>query len=280
MRVGHNPLRESKVTPPAPVQFCIVTHLPNREGYHSQRLDVIKLCLTSLRKHSGVGQINIWDNGSCPVLLDWLQDEFRPDRLILSRNVGKIWAQNALIRMFPSDTLIGYSDDDVLFSPGFVEEQLTILQTYPNAACVSAAPIRTMQNWACASTLKWAQENAIVKVGRFIQESDERDYAISIGRDPDYHMQMTKDYKDHKITYNGVDALAISHHVQYMGYQKMLVKATETTYDGNAMGDMKPFDEALARAGLRLATPRRFVRHIGNVIDESVWNQAMDEGVL
>jgi len=277
MRIGQNPLRESKVTPPSQVQFCVVTHLPNQdEGYHEHRLDIIKLCLNSLRKHSSVGEINIFDNGSCPALLYWLQDEYKPNRLILSRNVGKVWAQNALIRMFPKDTLIHFNDDDVLLSPGFVETELQLLQEFPNVACASGAAIRTMFRWACDATIRWAQQEALLEVGRFIPDEQENDYAISIGRDPQVHREMTKDDRDYKITYNGIEAYATSHHMEFMGFQKQLVKATDWS-DSSAMGSMRPWDYAMEKIGLRLATIKRYARHVGNVLDEGVYNQAKEE---
>jgi hypothetical protein len=283
MRIGQNPLRNSKAPQPSLLNFSVITHLPNTtEEYHKYRFDVIKLSLMSLRKNCGVSsaEFTVWDNGSCQELRDWLIDEFQPDRFILSRNVGKSWARAALIKMFPPETLMGISDSDVYFSPGFFEEELKILQTYPNVASVSGDPIRTMFRWACEKTIKWSQENAKLEIGRFIPDQNEIDYAISIGRDPQQHLNMTRELVDYKVTYKGIEAFCEGHHMEYLGYQNKLVKAIENTYDGFAMGDEKPFDYGIQSVGLRLSTVRRVTRHIGNLIDKDLYEQACLDGVI
>jgi len=61
-------------------------------------------------------------------------------------------------------------------------------------------------------------------------------------------------------------AYATSHHCQQIGYAGVVNKALEWNYE--AMKSERPFDEALDRLGLRLATTQRLARHMGNVIDD------------
>ena len=99
MRIGHNPLRASTVDELPTRIMSVITHLPNRQGYHQHRLDVIKACLESMRFGAPGIPVMVWDNGSCAELTDWLREEYKPETLILSPNIGKSNARVALFRM-------------------------------------------------------------------------------------------------------------------------------------------------------------------------------------
>ena len=280
MRIGQNPLRESKVTPPSPVQFCVVTHLPNTESYHEYRLDVIKLCLMSMRKHCGIDgfEVMVFDNGSCDALIEWLINKYKPNTLILSKNIGKTAARTSAIRMVNPKSVVCYSDDDIYYGRDWFIPQLSLLQSFPNTMLVTGYAIRQMFRWGTENTLKWCRENARVESGKFIPEAWCDDYAISIGRSPERNREMTVNDNDYRVTYNGVVAYATGHHCQFIGYASRLIGIAG--YDGDAMGDEAKFDIAADQHGLRLATTERLTRHIGNQIDESVYNQAKEEGMF
>ena len=80
MRVGTNPNRHATVNGYASIVLSVITHLPTLDGYHEKRLDVIKACLESMRINAGDNayQVLVWDNGSCPKLLDWLDGLISP----------------------------------------------------------------------------------------------------------------------------------------------------------------------------------------------------------
>ena len=71
MRVGHNPnLSKSGAALPGMVAV-VVTHLPNMQGYHAERMPIIQTCLSSLRANAGIDlPVLVWDNGSCEALID------------------------------------------------------------------------------------------------------------------------------------------------------------------------------------------------------------------
>ena len=142
MRIGSNPLRNNTAQSFAPVVLAVVTHLPNTLGYHEHRLEVIQKCIESMTKHAPPHSLIIWDNGSCEALRQWIR-YIKPDVFIESVNVGKSTARTAIFRMLPPETLVAMSDDDILYSPGWFEEQVKILNTFPNVACVTGNPIRT-----------------------------------------------------------------------------------------------------------------------------------------
>ena len=265
MRIGHNPLA-GQVAPHSlnDIVLTCVTHLPNQSGYHAGRMEVIQTCLTSMREHADAPHsIAIWDNGSCPELREWLQDVFKPDVLILSENIGKNTARSMLFRMQHPNSVIGFCDDDIYFYHDWLSPQLEILRRFPNVACVTGYPVRTAFRWGNVNTKAWASVNAKLEYGRFIPDEWERDFAVSIGRDIGDHTKSTVADTDVKITYNGLQAYATSHHCQLLTTAKQMNRLA--VFDNQAMASDRPFDEALDRIGLRLATINRYTRHIGNV---------------
>lgn len=269
MRVGNNPNRNNRTSAFEPVIFAVITHLPHTEGYHAQRLKVIKTCLTSMTEHAGMKySLAIWDNGSCNELKTWIKDTLHPAVFVDSVNAGKTTGRTSLMRMFPPDKIICYCDDDIYFYPNWLKPQIALLEHYPGVACVTGYPVRTSFRWGNEHTLAWARANAKLEVGRFIPDPWEDDFADSIGRDVQAHKNMTATDKDYKITYRGISAYATSHHCQFVGYAGTIGRVL--TFDDFAMGDERPFDVALDSIGLRLATIDRYTRHIGNVIDEKL----------
>ena len=272
MRIGINPLSKSYIQPPSEKIAAVIVHLPNRAGYHEHRFDVIKLCLTSMREHTGTDcQIYVWDNGSCNQFRNWLVNCYKPDFLTLSGNVGKSTARKAIFSSFPGSTIIGISDDDVFFYPDWFAKQIVIINHF-QAVQVSGYPCRTSFRWGCENTKKIAGEMGKLTRGRFLPEGWEHDFAVSIGRDPEYHKQYSAGDFDYRVSYNGVQAYCTSHHMQFIARAGRILPAL--AWSDEAMADEKPFDEAVDRLGLRLSTTERLSRHIGNVIDESILSES------
>lgn len=270
MRIGQNPNKSSASTMRfAPVVLAVVTHLPNTTtAYHSKRLEVVQACLRSMRDNAQMEHtFMVWDNGSIPALRDWLQFEFKPDVLILSENIGKNSARTALARMVRPDTIFAFSDDDILYSPNWLAPQIELLVNFPNVAAVSGYPVRTSFRWGNDNTLMWARGYKL-ETGHFIPQEWEDDFAVSVGRTPAWHKDYTKDDIDYRVTYNGKQAYCTAHHCQFIARAETIGRLLQ--FDGLAMGDEKPFDIALDKLGLRLATTQRLCRHIGNVLDEAL----------
>src|SRR5258706_15674367 len=109
MRIGQNPLKE-QIAPATikPIVFLVVTHLPDDGSeYHSERFEIIKTCLNSMRDNAHREHtFMIWDNGSGMDFKAWLQMNFRPDILILSGNLGKAAARTLAVNMLPPDMVV------------------------------------------------------------------------------------------------------------------------------------------------------------------------------
>lgn len=270
MRRGENPNRNKEAATYTDIVMTCVTHLPNQVGYHAKRLEVIQTCLESQRRGHEDKTMVVWDNASCDALREWLQYEFKPDILILSENLGKNQARCSIAHMLPADRIMTYSDDDIFFYPGWMEEQLEILGHFPNVSCVSGYPIRTSFRWGCGNTIKWAEENAKLDKGRFLPKQWEDDFAVSIGRDIQDHVERTVKDFDYRVTYKRRRAYCTSHHCQFISPVRVIRMINQ--YAAYAMPDEKPFDIAMDQIGLRLSTTERYTRHMGNVIDDALRN--------
>jgi glycosyltransferase involved in cell wall biosynthesis len=266
MRIGNNPNRNNGANSYTPIILTCVTHLPNLTGYHERRLKVVQTCLETMRDNAQMETtVIVWDNGSCREFRDWLQFEYKPDMVMLSENIGKTAARASLFRMLPPKSTVAYCDDDIYHYSNWLRPQIELLKHFPKVAAVTGYPVRTQFRWGVAHTHEWARQNGIMETGRFIPREWEDDFAVSIGRDPAWHNDYTKNDLDYRATYKGVTAYLTSHHCQLIGRQEILSKSVH--YDGMAMGDEKPFDAKLDELGLRLATTERLTRHIGNVMD-------------
>ena len=199
-RVGVSPTRSIvSEYKPARVTVAVLTYIPELEGYYKHRLDVLKLTLASIIANTTQPyDLMVFDNGSCKAVVDYLRDMKTPgkvDYLMLSaRNVGKIGALRVLFDAAPGE-LIAYSDDDIFFYPGWLKAQLEILQTYPDVGMVSGMPVRDRVERASKTLHKFLYENPAglaISHERRIPDDWERDWAASVGRDPETHLENTK----------------------------------------------------------------------------------------
>lgn len=269
MRVGQNPLRNSPAESFKDVVLCMVTHLPNLEGYHAERLEVVQTCLKSMVEHANMDHsLAIWDNGSCDLFREWAQDELRPDVFIQSFNAGKTAGRTSLVRMIPPKKIVCYSDDDIYFYPDWLAPQIDLLKNFPNVASVTGYPVRTAFRWGCNNTKAWAANNGELESGKLIPKQWEDDFAVSIGRDPQWHKDYTEKDIDFRVTYKGRQAYCTSHHCQFIAWSEVVSRVL--SFDNRAMGDERIFDDVLDQLGLRLATTQRYTRHIGNVIHDEL----------
>lgn len=269
MRVGNNPNKSALANSYMPVVLSVVTYLPNQIGYHAKRFEVIQKCLRSMTQHAEMDfTLIIWDNGSIPELLDWMRDEIKPDILIRSENMGKTTAKRSVAGMIPPESIISFCDDDIYFYPNWLKPQIETLGHFPNTAIVTGYPVRTAFRWGTENTLKNCRNFGRVSEGRFIPRQWEDDFALSVGRTPEFQADYTKYDIDYKVEYKGREAFCTSHHCQFVSKAKNVVKAT--AFDGQALGEEKTFDIEMDKLGLRLATTQRLTRHIGNILDDKL----------
>lgn len=273
MRVGNNPNKSADALAIKPVVISVISHLPNlTTAYHSHRLEVVQTCMKTMRQGAGVDNTFIvWDNGSISELRRWIEFELKPDVFVQSMNIGKTAARTSIIKMLPPETIVSCSDDDMLFYNDWLSPQIDILKHFPNVASVTGYPVRTSFRWGNENTKEWAKHHAKVETGRFLPQEWEDDFAVSLGREIQWHRDYTINDVDVRARYKGMSVYLTSHHCQFIGYAGTLGKVP--VYDAVAMKEERTFDTALDKIGLRLATTQRLCRHMGNVIDEKLRNE-------
>jgi len=287
-RFGVSPTR-GKTTDylPSRVTVAVLTFIPELEGYFRHRMDVLRACLESILKHTDPPHdLMVFDNGSCPEVVDYLQALHQAgeiDFLLLSaKNVGKIGALQVMFNAAPGE-LIAYCDDDILFYPGWLQAHLDIFDAFPDVGMVSGAPVRNAAGHALRSNqavIDRPLAGMLVEGGRWIPDEWERDWALSTSRDPEAHLDATRDQQDVRLVFGGVSAFAAANHYQYLAPKQVLLKAMPDEWTGKLMGHMIELDEAIDAQGcLRLSTTKRFTRHLGNVISPELAGEIRRMGI-
>ncbi|MFO3797267.1 MAG: glycosyltransferase family 2 protein, partial [Anaerolineales bacterium] len=132
MRIGQNPAKfVDKVAQPQRITVAILNYIPFLSGFYAEMLDVLKVCLASLRADAGLPfDLMVFDNGSCGEVREFLiqeREEGRIQYLILAeKNLGKGGAWNIIFGGAPGE-IIAYADNDVLFYPGWLKRSVEIL---------------------------------------------------------------------------------------------------------------------------------------------------------
>jgi glycosyltransferase involved in cell wall biosynthesis len=271
-RISTNPLKSStSLVPPSPdISLCIVTHYRD-EPYHRYRLPVVDLCIQSMRDgaQGKSYELLIWDNGSTDEFRKHLQT-LRPDTLVLSPNVGKSSARLGLANI-ARGRIMAYSDDDILYFPGWLDAHMEILAHFPRPILAAGMPQRTAFNFGMGAVKRFAQAHAdaTLHTGRLISDEDERMFAMSIGREWEHHKRLTASFPDYMLEWQGMKAWAHGHHAQFVTYREDILlhlKPSKIHMDVE-----RDWECALDDADyLRLTTYKRACVHIGNELSGNV----------
>ena len=285
-RIGINPSRGKQTDyRPSRLTLTMLTYLPNQAGYFAERLAVTRLSLESLIANTPKPyDLFVFDNGSCRELVDYLRqlrDQGAIDYLILAdNNIGKVGALHVMFNAAPGE-IIAYSDDDVFFLPGWLDEHMKVLETYPKAGLVTGFYIRSHLRYAMQSLENFARLAGVeVSSGQLLPREMEQHYIDNMGRTWESYQEEVKGLEDMKFSYRGVDAWASAGHHQFMAYRQVLLQALPV-WDGQLMGKMIELENAVDKLGyLRLSTCTRCTRLLGNVISTENAQEASRLGLL
>jgi len=280
MRTGQNPAKFiEKVGRPERVTVALVAYLPFLAGYFAEGLDVLRLCIDSLRANTdGPYDLLVFDNGSAAEVVSYLEGlhaKSQIDYLILSsKNLGKGGAWDVVFPAAPGE-IIAYADGDVYFRPGWLPQALRILETFPRVGMVSSRPMRTDPGLSTA-TLRWAEGEAEAGLerGAFISWETFREHDVNLGQPEEEVRDRYAASQDLRVSFKGAQALIGAVHWQFVGYKSVLAPQTPLSLD-RPMGQVRAMDARLNDAGyLRLMTTDPLVRHMGNTVPPEVRSEA------
>jgi glycosyltransferase involved in cell wall biosynthesis len=275
MRKGQNPAKYvNQVAKPEKITVAVLSHIPFLSGFHAETLEVLKVCLDSIRESTDLPHdLLVFDNGSCEEARGYLikaQEAGKIQLLILSdQNLGKGGAWNIIFQAAPGE-IIAYSDSDIFFYPGWLSSSLQVLETYPNVGMVTSRPIRTPPQFH-SRTLEWARQTAEVQVeeGQLLTWEVFRDFVLSMGVPEGTAREWYEPGGDVRLTYKGVRAYAGAGHFQFVARKSVLAQFLPFDMT-KPMGQVRELDRLMNEAGyLRLMTEAPLVQNMSNTLDNA-----------
>jgi glycosyltransferase involved in cell wall biosynthesis len=286
-RIGMNPAR-NRISDyrPARVTVAVLVYIPYLEGYFEHRLEVLKMCLASIANNTEEPHdLLIFDNGSCEAAKSYLQglvEEGVIQYLFTStENIGKIGAFKLLFQAAPGE-IVAYCDDDIFHYRGWLKEHLRILEAYPEAGMISGCAVRTLFDHGTQSNQRLAESDPSVALIRGQNTPDlwEREWAESYGRDPERHLMDIQTQEDLMLERDGFRVFAVANHNQFLIPKDIILQCLPEDWSGRLMGEMNELDNAVDQAGyLRLSTPERTTKHIGNTVSPALRAEAEALGI-
>tara|TARA_B100000212_G_scaffold339807_1_gene318999 strand:- start:540 stop:1544 length:1005 start_codon:yes stop_codon:yes gene_type:complete len=210
-RIGRHPLKHKRIkedkTGNCLVTMTTIVYIPSQEAYWAESFKNLKIFFSSLSNNTNQTiDIMVFDNGSCEEVVNYLimlKEKGHIQFLILSeKNLKKLGALSFLLSSAPGD-YISYSDSDVYFLPGWLDESLKVLKNFPEVAKVTALPI------VGGDTTKLSYKNFIqakndpsimVDTGKIIPEKYVHAHCLSVGKTLQQFELANPDRKDTKMT--------------------------------------------------------------------------------
>lgn len=272
MRVGFNPHKDkTQIESDYFHQVIIPVYIPNQEGYFKDSFNIFKLCLDSLfiTIHDKTC-ITIVNNGSCELIVDYLNELYRANKIqevIHTTNIGKL---NAVLKGISGNgfSLITVSDADVLFLNGWQETSYSVFDAFPKAGAVCPTPSSRSLRTFTANVYWDLFFSDKLKCTPVVNPDALKMFGLSVGDADFYNPVQLKKYLT--VTNENKKAVVGAGHFMTT-YRAEVFDSLEnrfTTYKlgGNSEGQF--LDIPVVKKGFwRLSTDDNYAYHMGNVLE-------------
>ena len=280
-RDGQNPLKWIDIKEkPAKITVTSIVHLPELDGFWENGMEVLDKFFHSIRNNTEQNfDLMILDNGSCKEVRDYLYDLYNKNQiqfLIYSKyNLRKLGGMNLLFS-YAQGEIISFTDSDVYFLPGWLDDTLNIFKEFPQAGMVSAIPTIDQSEKRMESTFRGIKNSndIIMQTGNnLIPDKFIETHRRSLGKSKEDFYKGIKNRKDKKISRNGINAYVSAQDFQFTTTKKIINKITPLEMRSNdEFYDplySPVFETKLNELGYwRLSTSRYLIHHMGNNISQ------------
>lgn len=269
MKSGENPQRGESHNTITTARIFVVIYIPELSGFFTNMRTILGLSLDSLEQtlDPDLGRVTLISNGSCSEIEELLlnrQSKLFDQILINKANRGKIDGLIAAARGALEEVVI-FSDCDVLFQNGWLEEILRVFAIFPEAASVSpiASPRRYL--YETRTTILDSMLKGELKIRRRMPRED-FDIMTDGTKDPSVQLRYLKGQAT--ISRGGYDT-GISGGHQCVAFRSEMLRNLP---DKPCLALLEPhadrdyLDRPPDIHGYwRLSTPRNYAYHMGNI---------------
>jgi hypothetical protein len=278
MRVGSNPAAlRSDVSDLLSHRVIVPVYIPKLEGYFRHSLEILRLCLESLRRTArDRASVTVISNGCGPEVIAELNLHHQAgwiDQLLLHHsNQGKVDAVVAAARG-AFEELVTIADSDVMFGPGWLEAVESLFRAFPECGLVSPSPNPGLCWYHTSATVLGGLARSELSFGKVVPDSDLERFARSIGWG-DAHVASGASLQM-MLRRNGAVACVGSGHFVFTIRKEVVQAIPKDPCRRSLQGSEERWLDIPpdAQGYWRLATPRAYAYHMGNVPEPWMYEQ-------
>ena len=282
MREGINPAKYvSALAAYKQHRIIIPVYIPEQFGYFKYSLEILDLCLRSLRcTTTGQYSITLISNGCASEVVGQLSNYYKQgwiDQLIINReNHGKLDSIMTVARG-AYEELITFADCDALFYPGWLDAVTQIFNAFPEAGWVSSMPAPDTTWLNTTSTVFIAFSKGILKKRPVVAEENLNRFGESISRPEMYRSRTHECYLT--VEREGVTGVVGGGHFSF-SLRPQVFQKVPSVPSSRFISEEEFFGQPFDAAGYwRLSTPRLYVQHMGNIPEKWMYEDLERMGV-
>lgn len=268
MRIGLNEVKGVGLDGYLRHRIVVPVYIPKLEGYFEHALEILKLCLESLRlTTAGKASVTIVSNGSIEPVTNELRQQYETgwiDQLVLNQqNRGRVDGVVPAARG-AFEPFITITDCDVLFRPGWLEAVEDVFRTFPECGFVSPAPNPIFSWYYTSATTLGGLLTRELGFEKVVPDEDLDRFAHSINRTDLYRPEHRESQL--VVKRNGSTAcVGCGHFVFTIRREVMAAYPRDPCLKAMGGGSPQIHDLPPDKLGYwRLATTQAFAYHLGN----------------